>query len=402
MKPSASETYVNLLLSLLEFCVPGKPSTLFPNSVHKTMRPSPTCAASRRKRMRELGFDTHHVGSDCPGILCLRLCTPDCPRLAAQTAAPLQHGMLIGLQWFAPVDAQSTFADKVCPHKDFVCSVWFCFVCSVPAVAMVKRRPAADRLASKRRADRCSGLIKQATAVPISLPHRLRNHGPGSTVEETDCTGDRIVMLAQRSDVQAVRHISKKLYKTLGRTPEFMKWCLLAQRLYDPISLERVFVPFVLENQAFTKKKPHAFAQALRSCLRRFLLLGVQPYWIGGGLFRANDSWPLAGFVFFCTSIRAFACCAPCAGLAWKDTERDHEEEHDMHATTKREHKHTKVSGTKPSRSNWTRSSFLRTSWCSAEVTRLQAARSLGISSCWLQRWLGNLAISLGWLTSGP
>ena len=119
---------------------------------------------------------------------------------------------------------------------------------------MVKRRPAADRLASKRRADRCSGLIKQATAVPISLPHRLRDHGPGSTVEETDCTGDRIVMLAQRSDVQAVRHISKKLYKTLGRTPEFMKWCLLAQRLYDPISLERVFVPFVLENQAFTKK----------------------------------------------------------------------------------------------------------------------------------------------------
>ena len=50
-------------------------------------------------------------------------------------------------------------------------------------------------------------------------------------------------------DVWAVRYLSKKLYELIGKTWYFLAWCLLAQRLYDGIIIEKVVVPFLLKSK---------------------------------------------------------------------------------------------------------------------------------------------------------
>jgi hypothetical protein len=110
-----------------------------------------------------------------------------------------------------------------------------------------------DRLAATKRVARCSKLIKQKKTTPAlsQVPLRLRNMHLElfKTFGLKDSTGDGIVQLADRSDVLAVRHVSKKLFHQIMKPLDFYAWCLLAQRIYDPITLEKVFLPYFLKNR---------------------------------------------------------------------------------------------------------------------------------------------------------
>ena len=69
-----------------------------------------------------------------------------------------------------------------------------------------------------------------------------------ATYDDVDNTGCRIFCLALRSDVAAVRSFSKTLYSRGGCVDRvnYVAWCMLAQRLYDPACIQSVLQPFVL------------------------------------------------------------------------------------------------------------------------------------------------------------
>ena len=81
------------------------------------------------------------------------------------------------------------------------------------------------------------------------------------TFHNVDCTGNRVIGLSYRSDVLAPH---------IGRSAACLKWRLLAQRLYDSITLEKMFVPCVLDHPDFTTRNlvllRHAFSILCISC----------------------------------------------------------------------------------------------------------------------------------------
>ena len=106
----------------------------------------------------------------------------------------------------------------------------------------------------------CNGRKERAllTAAPVLQP---RHPQICKTFHNVDCTGNRVIGLSYRSDVLAPH---------IGRSAACLKWCLLAQRLYDSITLEKMFVPCVLDHPDFTTRNlvllRHAFSILFISC----------------------------------------------------------------------------------------------------------------------------------------
>ena len=111
----------------------------------------------------------------------------------------------------------------------------------------------AVRLSSFNRAERCSGNMKQTrpkiAVRKVALKLRKKHRELFATWDKSDCTGNGVVCADDRMDVWAGRYLSKKLYALIGKTWYFLAWCLLAQRLYDGIIIEKVVVPFLLRSK---------------------------------------------------------------------------------------------------------------------------------------------------------
>ena len=61
----------------------------------------------------------------------------------------------------------------------------------------------------------------------------------------------------------------------MGRTPEFITWCLLALRLYDLAGTG--LCPLCAPEPGTPEEESHVPAGAVRTCLRKFLLVGLRP-----------------------------------------------------------------------------------------------------------------------------
>ena len=122
---------------------------------------------------------------------------------------------------------------------------------------MVKRVSTEERLRSHKRTERCSALIKQQQpknpVTSIAGPIRRKYAKLFGSFENTDCTGSRICALEERADVQGVRFVSKKVFIVTGLCWELVAWVLAAQRMYDPITNEKVLAPAAAKRPSFTQ-----------------------------------------------------------------------------------------------------------------------------------------------------
>ena len=130
----------------------------------------------------------------------------------------------------------------------------------------------AVRLSSLNRAERCSGNMKQTrpkiAVRKVALKLRKKHCELFATWDKSDCTGNGVVCVDDRMDVWAVRYLSKKLYELIRKTWHFLAWCLLAQRLYDGIIIEKVVVPFLLrskDNRKFCVANVKKLRQAIHT-----------------------------------------------------------------------------------------------------------------------------------------
>jgi hypothetical protein len=122
---------------------------------------------------------------------------------------------------------------------------------------MVKRVSTSteERLRSHKRTERCSALIKQhrpkKPLTSIAGPIRRKYAQVFRSFENIDCTGSRICALEERADVQGVRFVSKKVFNVTGFCWELVAWVLTAQRMFDPITNEKVLAPAAANRPSF-------------------------------------------------------------------------------------------------------------------------------------------------------
>ena len=102
----------------------------------------------------------------------------------------------------------------------------------------------------------------------VALKLRKKHRELFATWDKSDCTGNGVLCADDRMDVWAGRYLSKKLYALIGKTWYFLAWCLLAQRLYDGIIIEKVVVPFLLrskDNRKFCVANVKKLRQAIHT-----------------------------------------------------------------------------------------------------------------------------------------
>ena len=98
----------------------------------------------------------------------------------------------------------------------------------------------------------CAGGIPALT--DFSYQFRSKYAELFTTYEEVDCTGCRIICLSLRPDTASVRSLSKFLYSKGGCTnrEDYVAWCLLAQRLFDPACIRAVLQPLATSGRGST------------------------------------------------------------------------------------------------------------------------------------------------------
>ena len=98
----------------------------------------------------------------------------------------------------------------------------------------------------------CAGGIPALT--DFSYHFRSKYAALFSTYDEVDCTGCRIICLSLRPDTAVIRSLSKFLYSNGGCTKreDYVAWCLLGQRLFDPACILSVLQPLATSGRGST------------------------------------------------------------------------------------------------------------------------------------------------------